>query len=138
MDGYLSKPIDPEKLFTAVEADCSADCTAVIDMSGRDTVLPAASMHILMDECPTRLDAIRSAIEARDADRIRLEAGGLKDAAANLGALSLFHAAQTLERIGEEARFEAAEAAWRQLSAEAALMIAAADRGEEQPDPGTG
>jgi hypothetical protein len=47
----------------------------------------------------------------------------LKGAAGHLSALGLFNAAQILERIGAEGRFEAADAAWRLLSKEASQAL---------------
>jgi hypothetical protein len=40
-----------------------------------------------------------------------------------MAALGLFEAAEILERLGAEARLDAAQAAWRRLSAEAATTL---------------
>ena len=52
----------------------------------------------------------------------------LKAAATNLSAGRLFHLAETLERIGAEARFDAAPAAWNLLETEAAQTMEALRR----------
>jgi HPt (histidine-containing phosphotransfer) domain-containing protein len=71
---------------------------------------------VFLDDCPARLKAIKAAVDARQPEAIRLAAHGLKGAAGNLSATSLFDAAEILERIGAESRLDAAEAAWRRLS----------------------
>jgi HPt (histidine-containing phosphotransfer) domain-containing protein len=78
---------------------------------------------------------IKSAVDERSADRMRTAAHALKGAAANLSADRLFDAANTLERIGTEARLDAAPAAWRALSTEASLAMDALRR-FEQTQPG--
>ena len=63
------------------------------------------------------------AVSERDAEKIGREAHLLKNAAANVSAVGLFDAAHVLERLAAEARFDAAEAAWRRLSDEAAHVL---------------
>ena len=59
----------------------------------------------------------------RDAEAMRQSAHALKGAAANLSAIGVFEAARVLERVASESHMEAAHAAWRQLSAEAAELL---------------
>jgi HPt (histidine-containing phosphotransfer) domain-containing protein len=80
-------------------------------------------IELFLDDCPARLRAIKAAVDARDSESIRIEAHGLKGAAGNLSALGLFNAAQILERIGAEARLDAADAAWVVLSMEASQVL---------------
>ena len=128
MDGYLSKPLDPRMLFAAIEDEPPAaapapvqaaptfDRSAALDRLDGDEALLSNVIGIFLDDCPARLKAIKAAVDARDAEAIRLAAHGLKGAAGNLSASSLFDAAEILERIGAESRLDAAEAAWRRLS----------------------
>jgi HPt (histidine-containing phosphotransfer) domain-containing protein len=90
---------------------------------GGDEQLCSDVIQLFIEDCPARLAAIKSAVDARDADAIRSAAHALKGAAGNLSAKSLFTAAMTLERVAAERRLEAAAAAWRQLSTEAALVM---------------
>jgi HPt (histidine-containing phosphotransfer) domain-containing protein len=62
------------------------------------------------------VSALETAVKNRDADSIQREAHALKGAAANLSTRGLFEMAETLERLGAEGRFDAAEAAWRALA----------------------
>ena len=147
MDGYLSKPIDPQILFTTVEeqggssqpdraappdaADAGRepiDRPALLDRLGGDEALLTEVSRIFLEDCPGRLADIRSAVEARDANRVRTSAHALKGAAANLSARRLFEAASTLERLGVESRLDAAEAASRVVAAEASSVMDALRR----------
>ncbi len=79
-----------------------------------------------------RLKAIKAAVDARQAEAIRIEAHGLKGAAGNLSATSLFDAAEVLERVGAESRLDAAEAAWRRLSIAATEVLTTLRKHETQ------
>jgi two-component system sensor histidine kinase/response regulator len=137
MDGYLSKPIDPALLYSALEHQTSAPTRApaapaaaapvdrerlMVRLEG-DEQLFLDVVRLFLDDCPMRLAAIKAAVDSRDAEKIRTTAHALKGAAANLSAQRLFEAARTLERLGAERRLEPAEAAWRQLSLEATSVI---------------
>ena len=71
-----------------------------------------------------RLAAIKAAVDARDSDAIsRRGARAERRGRATCRRSALFDAAQTLERIGAEARLDAAEAAWRLVSMEASQVL---------------
>jgi CheY-like chemotaxis protein len=136
MDGYLSKPIDRQMLFAVVEqgesgtavlarapAVAPLDRAAMMRRLGGDLELLADVTSLFLEDCPVRVAAIKSAIDARDADGLRMAAHALKGVAANMSATGLFEASQILERLGAESRLEPAEAAWRRLSAEAARVM---------------
>jgi CheY-like chemotaxis protein len=136
MDGYLSKPIDPQMLFAAVEqavdvqapeqppaAGGAIDRAEMLQRLGGDQSLFDDVVALFLEDCPLRLAAIKAAVEARDGDAIRKTAHTLKGAAGNLAAGGLFEAARVLERLGAESRFDAAEGAWRRLSAEASAVL---------------
>jgi two-component system sensor histidine kinase/response regulator len=136
MDGYLSKPIDRQMLFTVVEQGESGttappgapvapslDRAAMMRRLGGDLELFADVVHLFLEDCPACVAAIKAAIDAHDADGLRTSAHTLKGVAANLSAAGLFEAAQILERLGAESRLDPAEAAWRRLSAEAARVM---------------
>jgi CheY-like chemotaxis protein/HPt (histidine-containing phosphotransfer) domain-containing protein len=150
MDGYLSKPVDPRMLFAVVEQESTGDsapaktAAAVAPETTRPTVdeaelrarvagdeqLLADVIRLFLEDCPQRLAAIKSAVDQRDADAIRTSAHALKGAAGNLSATGLFEAARVLERIGAESRLDAAQAAWRVVSAEAGNVVDALRRFE--------
>jgi CheY-like chemotaxis protein len=140
MDGYVAKPIAPALLDAELEgrsaptpATPTVDATrrpaAPIDYEqlmsrlGGDEKLLGDVVRLFLQDCPQRLAAIRAAVDARDAERIRTTSHALRGAAGSLAAGRLSDAAQTLERLGAEGRLDAAEAGWRQLSVEAAMVI---------------
>jgi CheY-like chemotaxis protein len=138
MDGYLSKPVDPDMLFAVVERDSTGsdastphrrgvatafDEDALLTRVQGDTVLMMNVIRIFLEDCPARLADINAAVAARDAIALRAAAHALKGAAGNLAAVGLFEAAQVLERVAAEDRMDAAEAARRRLSAEAANVM---------------
>jgi CheY-like chemotaxis protein len=134
MDEYLSKPIDPARLFSLLESaeaqpEAERPARTVIDRKqllarvGGDQVLLNEVVQLFLSDCPVRLAAIRKAVESKDSDLLRREAHTLKGAAASLSATGLAEAAAVLERIGAEKRIEAMEAGWRRLSSEATDVI---------------
>jgi PAS domain S-box-containing protein len=141
MDGYLSKPIDPDMLFAIVEQDRTGptasqvpeavDRVAFLERLGGDAALARDVIRLFLEDCPRRLVDIKAAVDQRDAERLRTSAHALKGAAANLSAGGLFQAAGILERIGAEGKLDAAPAAWRALSAEASHTMDALDRFEQ-------
>jgi len=131
MDGYLSKPLDPRLLCEVIEDEAHVTpapspgferSAALLQLGGDERVL-ADLIQQFLRECPSRLSAIKAAVASRDAEGICSEAGELKRAAAHLSAAGLFDAAGVVERLGAEARFEAAEGAWRRLSQEASQVL---------------
>ena len=133
MDGYLSKPLEPQLLWSVIEDEAPVPtpaCSifgraAALEHLGGDERLLSDVIRRFLGECPARLSAIKTAVAARNAHGICTEAGELKRAAGNLSAIGLFDAAGVMERLGAEARFEAAEGALRLLSQEAALVLEA-------------
>jgi signal transduction histidine kinase/CheY-like chemotaxis protein len=148
MDDYLSKPIDPPMLFAAVEfgshqpADAPSaagpehapfvgpeitgeimDFPSFRNRLGEDESLMSEVAVIFIEDCPARLAAIKSAVDALDAEAVRAAAHALKGAAGNLSADRLFQAAKTLERLGAEARVDAIEAAWRVVAIETSALV---------------
>jgi signal transduction histidine kinase/AmiR/NasT family two-component response regulator len=131
MDGYLSKPLDRHLLYSVIEeetpvtapARAGFERAAALEQLGGDERLLSDIIRRFLDDCPARVSAIKRAVAARDAHRLCTEAAELRRAAGNLSAVGLFEAAGVLERLGAEARFEAAEGAWRRLSQEASVVL---------------
>ncbi len=144
MDGYLSKPIDPALLYHSVESDSDGEdahalpaaapamsaqpgtpaaVATLVDRLGGDEALAAEVVCVFLDDCPTRVAAIGSAVEHRESEHVRTTAHALKGAAGNIGATGLFDAARRLEQIGASGDLGEVDEAWRQLSAEAAEVI---------------
>jgi HPt (histidine-containing phosphotransfer) domain-containing protein len=126
MDGYVSKPIVPQRLFAAVEqqpAPCPFDEGELLARLCGDADLMADVVAAFLQDCPARLNAIESAVRGSQADLLRAEAHALKGSAANLSATALVDAAQALERITDWTPREQLEGAWRLVSAEATHLM---------------
>lgn len=139
MDGYLSKPIDANMLFAAVERERAIPrpvAAAAGSASASRVQRPDAMSEVVrlfLEHCPRRLADIRSALDRRDPKGLEQAAKALKAAAANLSLGVLFQAANTVERLGAEAKLNAAQAASRVLFAEAAHAMDALKRFDEAP-----
>jgi CheY-like chemotaxis protein len=137
MDGYLAKPINQTLLFEVVERGsrgheapaieppqaAAFNRAELIERLGGDATLLKDVIRLFLDDCPLRLTAIKQAVDQQDADLIRTTAHALKGAAGTMSARRVFEAAQTLERLGAEARLEPTQAAWRALAKEAAELM---------------
>ena len=137
MDDYLSKPIDPVRLFAAVEdrqltpvADnAGSSMTARFDrqkmlewLDGDDDLLQEILL-LFQTDCPGWLARIEAAVDAKDVALIQTSAHALKGAAANITASALSDLAKVLEQLGADDRIETAPDVWRALSAEAGLLL---------------
>jgi signal transduction histidine kinase/CheY-like chemotaxis protein/HPt (histidine-containing phosphotransfer) domain-containing protein len=126
MDGYLAKPIDPEKLFQIVESGVStSEDTLAIDepdllkrLCGNQA-LKARVLRVFAEDCPSRLAEISAAIADGDAERVRRAAHALKGSSGNVAARGLADAAHALELAAATGRFESFDSAWRTVSDEA-------------------
>jgi PAS domain S-box-containing protein len=136
MDGYLSKPVNPSMLYSVVEDDAepiaaaaepvsraTVDDSALLERLGGDQQLFTEVIQSFLDDCPSRLTAIREAVERRDASRVRIAAHALKGAAGNLSATGLFDAAKNLEELGAEGDIASFESAWHDLATEASQAM---------------
>jgi len=139
MDDYLSKPFTAAQVNEVlarwlprrktVEEPASASPAAaapegsarkILDLSrveqiralhraGMPSVL-ARIVKLFLDEAPGQIAALRAAVTAEDAPRLREVAHSLKSASANLGATDLAETCRRLEALGREERLEGASA----------------------------
>jgi CheY-like chemotaxis protein len=139
MDGYVSKPIDPARLFAAVEqadtpppdrpepktprGEPPVDHATLMQRLGGDVGLLHQVITLFLNDCPARLQALRVAVERGDAEEIRFGAHALRGSAGNLSAEGLLEAARVLERIGAERRIDDAAPALQRLLHQAAAVI---------------
>jgi two-component system, sensor histidine kinase and response regulator len=109
MDGYVSKPIRPEKLYEAIQAALgktlptieSADRAVSADLDDHDAELAPEVAEAFLEEAPRLLKAIRCALtEGKAAGELASAAHALKGAAAQVGASAVSLAAATLEARG--------------------------------------
>jgi HPt (histidine-containing phosphotransfer) domain-containing protein len=145
MDGYVSKPIQPKRLFETIEAvlperldeDGDQWIGASIQAAGLEPIVDGQELldrvqgnreflgqlvRMLFDGLPKRLTAIREAVSRRDAAALEDAAHSLKGALANLTAARASSAAYRLERMGALEEFSQAEAAIEELTRELEVL----------------
>jgi CheY-like chemotaxis protein len=138
MDGYVSKPLQAEALYAAVEGTLGAsllasetpslppayDEAAIRQHFGDDDVLLREVIEVFLESYPAWQSAIRSAVAEQDAARLRHAAHTLKGAVSHFGAAVAYDTAQRLESM-------AGSGQW----AEAAAAADALDRALERLEP---
>ena len=142
MNDYLAKPVSTEQLGAMIKLWTSKDSVASVDTS--DMVM-AEDDHFVLDrervssfmtisrsqegfleglvrtfkqEVPSRLDALRAAAAAGDANDLASAAHALKSSCGSVGARRMFAVAATLEQKVRAGRLEGVNASIEQLAAE--------------------
>jgi two-component system, sensor histidine kinase and response regulator len=138
MDGYLVKPIDRQALFAVVEQGAPAvapgvpaptikafDHEALVQQLGGDNELTEEILALFIEDCPSQLAAISSAIEQGDAKALTVHAHALKGAAGSVTAHGIAAVARELEMLGREGLLAATNGPWRQLEREVEQFLEA-------------
>jgi len=116
MDGYVTKPVEAERLVAAVESAAgSFDPRVAAARLGGDRGLLRDMLALFLDDCPEMLSKIRQAIDARDAAALRRAAHALKGSVSNFAAPRPVEAALRLERMGIDGDLSGAAPAFREL-----------------------
>jgi PAS domain S-box-containing protein len=117
MDGYVSKPLQAQELFEAVEgaagaatpaaavkpaepADLPFDPAIALDRTAGDRELLQELATLFCQECPPLLDSVHAAVDQQDAAGLKAAAHTLKGAVGNFGPSAAFEAAYKLEMMG--------------------------------------
>ena len=118
MDGYVSKPIDPQKLYATIEnlfRDKATDKdsespsvaqypvlnkTEILQRVGGDEVLLKEIVDLFIADHPRLVSEIRTAIREGDAQELEKAAHALKGSVGNFASESTFQAALRLETMG--------------------------------------
>jgi PAS domain S-box-containing protein len=130
MDGYVTKPVEAERLIEAVESAAGTfDPRAAAARLGGDARLLGELIEMFLADCPRMVSEVRSAIDAKDTEALRQAAHALKGSVANFAATPAVDAARRLERMGKDGDLSGAEAAFRELHA-------ALDAFRKQASPG--
>ncbi|MGF1935027.1 MAG: GAF domain-containing protein [Nostoc sp. ChiQUE02] len=119
MDDYLSKPVFKEKLAATLEhwtgvivsqqeavvyeqtvsTDLGIDWEHLHRISGNDREFELNLLQICVEDIKPRLEIIKAAIASHDFGQIAREAHHLKGASANIGATTMYLAADKLEQL---------------------------------------
>jgi signal transduction histidine kinase/CheY-like chemotaxis protein len=132
MDGYLSKPIDPESLYTAVEDTSgrtnpareihdgtgagAVDFDMLSTRLANDTALIHTVLRLFLEDCPVQLSTLEAAVRSGNAEAIHRAAHALKGAAGNVSAGTLAEAARSLEQMAADGRLDGVDEAWQRIT----------------------
>jgi CheY-like chemotaxis protein/HPt (histidine-containing phosphotransfer) domain-containing protein len=131
MDEYVCKPVRRDALLQAMrtalkEASVAAppapkpaqlDVTVLVERVGGDRAVVADLAQIFFEESPQTLAALRAALTAGDAGKVKLHAHTLRGSASFFGAEEVVEAARQLETMGRSAALAGAEAIFAELDA---------------------
>ena len=117
MDGYLAKPIEPEKLEIELKrwlGETALDLTEHLDLEGLlqrlngDELLARRIMSVFLQGVPAQLKSLDAAGAGGDAELVQQIAHTLKGAAASIGAVRLSELAFEVELAGQQADLDRA------------------------------
>jgi two-component system sensor histidine kinase/response regulator len=129
MDGYVSKPIQPQDLFETIasvlalaepqesadvatsQPDTPFDEAAFLARVDGDHTLLRELVELFLMDCPQRLTSLRQAIQDADWQAVERAAHSLKGAVSNFCARTAFDATlhlESLARTGDASRIAAA------------------------------
>jgi signal transduction histidine kinase/CheY-like chemotaxis protein/HPt (histidine-containing phosphotransfer) domain-containing protein len=131
MDGYVSKPIQPARLWEVISAVLSRttasaavettdsrsvlDVDALMERCGGDDDMRRELSQLFLDEYPSLLASVRDAGDAGASAELRDAAHKLKGSAANFGAERVVAAALRLEHMGSAGQLAECGEACREL-----------------------
>lgn len=91
------------------------DQALALERVGGDEELLQEMAQLFLEECPAQLDAVREAVQSRDAKALERSAHSLKGSVGNFGAALAHHAALTLEMAARKGELESVDAALAHL-----------------------
>jgi signal transduction histidine kinase/DNA-binding response OmpR family regulator/HPt (histidine-containing phosphotransfer) domain-containing protein len=140
MDGYVTKPIQPEELWLVIGQVVPAagavpaapargpggpaaagvfDPDAVLKRVGGNVKLLRQIVELFLADAPRLLGEVREAVAAGDADRLHRAAHTLKGTVANFMAPAVLDAAVRLELMGRSGQLDGSHEVYRTLEVEA-------------------
>ncbi|MDV6034801.1 MAG: response regulator [Phycisphaera sp. RhM] len=144
MDGYISKPIDPEQLSSTLQQISPAESgpaaavvapatppesTDVIDLEFAQTRIPGGAQgvkevaQLLIDECPKMIHEIREGLANQDANQVRRGAHTLKGSADWFAAKRVVATAKRLETYAHDGDLGSASTVLPELEAEVRQLV---------------
>ena len=143
MDGYLPKPVSPEKLYGAIEGFLSpdrdrpsvppVDLDAALEVVGGDRELLHEAVELFFEQdYPRQLTALREGLDRQDARAVKRAAHGIKGALRSFGGQVASDVALRLEMMGREGDFSGAQGAVEELEAEVGRFAAFFEGGNDE------
>ncbi|MFT5089523.1 MAG: two-component system sensor histidine kinase ChiS [Planctomycetota bacterium] len=159
MDGYVSKPIKPEQLFSVIgqyapqvaverralpsstraeESPNTDDAIAIFDRQAvlaliDDEELLHELVRLFLEGYPQQLELLRQAVATSDAMKLLRAAHTLKGSASNFAAAKVAACAHELEDMGRNERLEGAAKSLQSLEGELANLHAALEQELNSP-----
>ena len=99
-------------------------CVTLFESIGRDEEIYAELLDLFLEDAPSRVTAIRAAVNAGDVSSLAREAHSYKGAAAVLEAVDVATGAQQLEQLARSGRLDGAAEIVDQLVLESAALFA--------------
>ncbi|MCI0700434.1 MAG: response regulator [Planctomycetia bacterium] len=133
MDGYVSKPLKPEEFFAVLEGLVPAggappadepttspnsqalDSAKLLKRIDGDRELLGELIELFLDESPKLMGAIRTAVAAKDGERLRVSAHTLKGSVGVFAATPAHDAAARLEALSRDQNWVEVEPALSKL-----------------------
>ncbi len=149
MDGYVSKPINPDQLFAAIEAvvptsavSCASegprrelaeplDLAALQSRVEGDRELLHDIVDLFLAESPCMMEEIKLSLERRDARALEKAAHKLKGSVGNFGTKGVFEIALKMEKQALAGDLTAAEVSHQDLVREMARLKSALNKTAE-------
>jgi two-component system sensor histidine kinase/response regulator len=131
MDDYISKPVSEAELQRVlrqwVQESPLDDATirGLRELGSEDDDVLAEVVDLYVDDAPSRIEAMRSAIAASDPEALSEAAHALKSSSGNVGAVKVREICQQLETTGREGKIDGAGAVLTQLEREYAIAKSA-------------
>lgn len=94
------------------------DRSQALERMEGDEELLFEMIELFLEDCPSQMEGIRTALAAGDPDRLGNAAHAFKGSVGNFGARTSFDAAQRLEHLARERRIDESGDAVRELEAE--------------------
>ncbi len=125
-DGYLAKPVRPEKLRGALACFLLPDRDAqpvnldeaLEAVDGDEELLREGVKLFLEYDYPRHLEALRKGLEQKDAQAVKAAAHGIKGAVGSFGGRAAYDAASRLEIMGRRGDLSDAQGMLEELQAE--------------------
>jgi two-component system, sensor histidine kinase and response regulator len=108
------------------------DREAILALLSNDPELLKEIVDLFLTECPGMIEAVRTAVSARDPVRLERAAHSLKGSIGNFGAAGAVEAAQVLETMGRQKTLDGVAEAHSRFEQEVLLVKASLEKLREE------
>lgn len=94
------------------------DRSAALERMEGDEELLLEMIELFLEDCPSQMESIRTALASRDPEMLTNAAHAFKGSVGNFGARTSYDAAQRVEELAKESKIDESDAAVSHLEAE--------------------